>query len=225
MYLNNEFQELFRKANDLLGALLAQLDCDKMLDNKSDPERQYKAATIFFLIKAIKSYRAVHLLCSAGFFQDAAVLSRTIFEIFLQIAYMSGNPEDRAPLFIKHDLVGRYFLYLKLKKYPDLVNDIEKHRAELEKLTNQLRSWKTSTIKAKAGGERICDGSLKQWNRKIIEQKKVTFDCIRYIPTWFISACGWRQIKRTWCLSIRPREPRLVSIRRTQESGYGLLGP
>ncbi len=139
MYLNNEFQELFRKADDLLGALLAKLDCDKMLENKSDPEREYKAATIFFLTKAVKSYRAVHLLCSAGFFQDAAVLSRTIFEIFFHIAYMAGNPKERAPLFIKHDLVGRYFLYLKLKKYPDLVSAIEKRSAELEQLTAQFK--------------------------------------------------------------------------------------
>jgi uncharacterized protein DUF5677 len=149
MYLNNDFQELFRKADDLLGALLATLDCDKMLDNTSDPERNYKAATIFFLTKGVKSYRAVHLLCSTGFFQDAAVLSRTIFEIFLQIAYMAGNPKERAPLFIKHDLVGRYFLYLKLKKYPDLVSDIEKRSAELEQLTVQFKELEEQYNKGK----------------------------------------------------------------------------
>ena len=110
MYLNNEFQELFHKADALLGALFAKLDCDKMLDNKSDTEREYKDATLFFLAKAIKSYRAVHLLCSSGFFQDAAVLSRTIFEIYLQVAYMAGNHLERAPLFIKHDLVERVVL-------------------------------------------------------------------------------------------------------------------
>jgi hypothetical protein len=58
-----------------------------MLDNESDSERAYKAATLFFLAKAFKSYQAVHLLCSAGFFQDGAVLSRTMFEIFLQVSY------------------------------------------------------------------------------------------------------------------------------------------
>lgn len=149
MYLNKDFQELFRKADELVSALLAKLDCDKMLDNKSDPEQEYKAATLFFLTKAVKSYRAVHLLCSAGFFQDAAVLSRSIFEIFLQIAYMAGNPVERAPLFIKHDLVGRYFLYLKLKKYPDLVSDIEKHEAELEQLTAQFKELEDQYNKGK----------------------------------------------------------------------------
>jgi hypothetical protein len=53
-YLNKQSQELYRKADDLLGTLLAKLDCDQMLDNKSDPEREYKAATLFFLTKAVK---------------------------------------------------------------------------------------------------------------------------------------------------------------------------
>src|ERR1700680_1118840 len=113
-FLNNEFEELYRKAEALLRALLVKLDYDRMLDDKPDREYPYKAATLFFLTKAFKSYQAVHLLCSAGFFQDGAVLSRTMFEIFLQVAYMAGNPMERAPMFIKHDLVERYFLYLKL---------------------------------------------------------------------------------------------------------------
>jgi hypothetical protein len=111
-YLNEECQELYRKTADLLGALVAKLHCDQMLDNESDPEREYKAATHFFLTKAVKSYPAIRLLCAAGFFRDAAVLSRTIFEIFLQISYMADNPVERAQLFLKHVLVARYVLYL-----------------------------------------------------------------------------------------------------------------
>lgn len=139
IYVNDDFCEIYGKAEGLIGGLLAKLDCDQMLSNESDPERMYKGATLFFLTKAFKSYKAVHLLCSAGFFQDAAVLSRTIFEIYLQMSYMAGNPVERAPLFIKHDLVGRYFLYLKLKKYPNLVSDIEKRKENLEQLTIQFK--------------------------------------------------------------------------------------
>jgi hypothetical protein len=139
----------YRKADALLRALLAKLDCDQMLGNEPDPERAYKAATLFFLAKAFKSYQAVHLLCSAGFFQDGAVLSRTIFEIFLQVSYMAGNPVERAPLFIKHDLVGRYFLYLKLKKYPDLVSDIEKRKENLEQLATQFKELEDQYHKGK----------------------------------------------------------------------------
>ena len=53
-YLNNEFHELYRKAARLLCALLAKLDYDEMLANESDPERAYKAATLFFLSKPFK---------------------------------------------------------------------------------------------------------------------------------------------------------------------------
>jgi hypothetical protein len=97
----------------------------------------------------IKSYRAILLLCSAGFYQDAAVLSRTVFEIFLQVSYMAGNPIERAPLFLKHVLVEKYFLYLKLKKYPDLVSDIEKREADLEKLTAQFKELEDQYHKGK----------------------------------------------------------------------------
>jgi Family of unknown function (DUF5677) len=148
-YLKKEFQEQYRKADDLLCALLAKLDCDQMLDNKSDPDREYKAATLFFLTKAVKSYRAIQLLCSAGFFQDAAVLSRTIFEIFLQISYMASDPVERAPLFLKHVLVERYFLYLKLKKYPELVSDIEKREADLAQLTAHFKELEDQYKKGK----------------------------------------------------------------------------
>jgi Family of unknown function (DUF5677) len=138
-FLNNEFEEMYSKTDAVLRALLAKSDYDRMLNNEPDPEYAYKAATLFFLTKAFKSYQAVQLLCSAGFFQDGAVLSRTLFEIFLQVAYMAGSPMERAPMFIKHDLVERYFLYLKLKKYPDLVSDIERRKEDLEQLTIQFK--------------------------------------------------------------------------------------
>ena len=50
---------------------------------------------------------------------------------------MASNPVERASLFIKHDLVGRYFLYQRFKKYPDLVSDIEKRKEDLQLLIAQ----------------------------------------------------------------------------------------
>jgi hypothetical protein len=37
-------------------------------------------------------------------------------------------------LFKNHDIVERYFRYLKLSKYPDLVDSVEKDQEDLEKL-------------------------------------------------------------------------------------------
>jgi hypothetical protein len=100
-------------------------------------EQVYKGAMLFFLAKAFKSYQAIFELCRIGFFQDAVVLSRSIFEIFLQACWMLGDPEARATAFAKHDPVERYNRYQKLAKFPSLVKEIEERQEELD----QLRSW------------------------------------------------------------------------------------
>lgn len=100
----------------------------------SDVAYSYKGHMLFFLAKAFKTYEAIHLLSAAGYFQDAAVLTRTVFEITLQSSWMALDPIKRGDLFAKHDPVDRYYLYQKLSKYPDLVEGIEKRQEELARL-------------------------------------------------------------------------------------------
>jgi hypothetical protein len=68
---------------------------------------------------------------------------------FPQVSYMAGNPVERASLFIKHDLVGRYFLYQRFKKYPDLVSDIEKRKEDLQLLIAQAEELEDQYCKGK----------------------------------------------------------------------------
>jgi hypothetical protein len=51
----------------------------------------------------------------------------------VQILYVSGSAE-RGEVFLKHDPVDRYYLYLKLSKCPELVEGIANRAAELERV-------------------------------------------------------------------------------------------
>jgi hypothetical protein len=117
--------------------LLADIKPKLATLDASSPEFGRKTSTAFFLAKAFKTYRAIKVLVEHQYHQDAAVLARTIYEILLQILYVSGAVE-RGELFLKHDPVDRYYLYLKLSKYPDLVEGIANRVAELEKLKGQF---------------------------------------------------------------------------------------
>jgi hypothetical protein len=67
---------------------------NKIAENQRDNDWPYKCAFLFFAAKSFKSYQAIYTLCSTGFFQDGAMLHRTVFEIFLQALYMA---EDHLP--------------------------------------------------------------------------------------------------------------------------------
>ncbi len=138
-YLGDKNEEMFSRAANLVRLALTKTTPEKIAENQWDNEWPYKGAFLFFAAKSFKSYQAIYTLCSSGFFQDAAVLHRTVFEIFLQALYMAEDPRPRAKLFMKHDVAGRFFRYLKLSKYPELVDAIEKRQDELEKLELQFK--------------------------------------------------------------------------------------
>jgi hypothetical protein len=131
-------QEMFHRVVQLIGPTLAKMTPQTIPDDQFNVEWPYKASFLFFTAKAFKSYQAIYTLCSNGFFQDAAILHRTIFEIFLQALYMAEDHIRRAELFKNHDIAERYFRYLKLSKFPDLVSSIERQESALEELKSQF---------------------------------------------------------------------------------------
>ncbi len=125
-------KDLFNVTERLTDELLAQIE--PKLANPGwfvagvwQKEYGKNTSTAFFLTKAFKTCRAINLLAEHQYHQDAAVLARTIYEILLQVLYVSGAA-DRGELFLKHDPVDRYYLYMKLSKYPDVVDGIANHR-------------------------------------------------------------------------------------------------
>jgi hypothetical protein len=135
-------KDFFSNTERLINGLLADIKPKLATLDASSPEYGRRTSAAFFLAKAFKTYRAINLLVEHQYHQDAAVLARTIYEILLQVLFVSGAAE-RGELFLKHDPVDRYYLYLKLSKYPDLVEGIANRPAELEMLKGQFDQLET----------------------------------------------------------------------------------
>ena len=84
-----------------------------------DPEADvtFEAIMLFFFCKSYKTYQAIAVLWRAGFYEDAPLLTRTLFEIWMQAAYIGKSPKERAREFQEHDPVRMYRAYLALKKH------------------------------------------------------------------------------------------------------------
>ncbi len=141
-------KDFFNVAARLIDGLLAEIKPKLSTLAASSPEYGRKTSTAFFLAKAFKTYQAINLLVEHQYHQDAAILARTIYEIYLQTLYVSGAAE-RGELFLKHDPVDRYYLYMKLSKCSDLVEGIDNRVAELELLRGQFDELESDYVKNK----------------------------------------------------------------------------
>ena len=141
-------KDFFNVTARLIDGLLAEIKPKLATLGASSPEYGRKTSTAFFLAKAFKTYKAINLLVEHQYHQDAAILARTLYEIYLQVVYVSLAP-DRGELFLKHDPVDRYYLYLKLSKCPDLVEGVANRVVELEELKGQFNNLEADYVKNK----------------------------------------------------------------------------
>jgi hypothetical protein len=132
----------FRIAIDLAEKLVSRVPRVRARDSE---DLAYKISMWFFFCKAFKSLQATATLYESGFGEDALVIARTIFELYLQAAYMREAPHERARAFAEFDPVARYAWYKRLKSLnsQELVASIERdpvQLAELEALHNKFQS-------------------------------------------------------------------------------------
>ncbi len=124
----------------------------------------YCMITFFFFCKTYKTYQAIRELCREGFAEDALVLGRTIFEIYLQAEWMSQSPQDRAKDFMTYESIKRYDSYLKLKEYdPEFAALLDEHPDALAELrdAHDLHAHQFSK-NDRRGRRRIVDNWWKQ---------------------------------------------------------------
>jgi hypothetical protein len=84
---------------------------------------------IYWFAKAAKSYDAAILLWRSGYWQDAAMVGRTILEIALQAMYFRREPDRFAAEFFAHETVQRNILFKEMAEY----TNSEKIRSEIQK--------------------------------------------------------------------------------------------
>ena len=98
------------------------LEISNKIDNKipvgiAENESSLEKGTfLFFYFKVRKTYKAIVLLWNQGYPEDAFILTRTLFEISLQVRYISEDPQSRSERFIRFDPVRRWRHFAKLQK-------------------------------------------------------------------------------------------------------------
>jgi hypothetical protein len=87
----------------------------------------------YWFAKAAKSYDAAIVLWKNGYWQDAAMLGRTILEIALQAMYFRKEPEKFAAKFFAHETGEKNILFKDMTEYTDsdeIRGEIQKFFAE-----------------------------------------------------------------------------------------------
>lgn len=125
-----EMSPPLRRICDLVAELVARVKRDlekRPLDNLP------KKITLYWFAKAAKTYEATLRLWTIGYWQDAAILGRTIWDIFFQVAYLATDPERLASKFWA-DPIPRWSKMLK---------DIAEHGVPDE----ETRTWFAEYLK------------------------------------------------------------------------------
>ena len=95
--------KLFEIGRGLAESLLKKLQGVRMYRNL-----EQQRAMLFFFAKAYKTYQAAELLWTRGYIEDAYLLTRSIYEIRLQVLFMSRDPTKRSKEFMDHLLKSAF---------------------------------------------------------------------------------------------------------------------
>jgi hypothetical protein len=115
-----------------LGRGLAEEFLLRLRDSGRGGNTEYQRALLFFFSKAYKTYQAVASLNRQGFVEDAHSLARGVYEIRLQVIYMSGDPEVRSKQFFDHWVRSTFgTLQIVRRLHPDKLPALEQGEKEI----------------------------------------------------------------------------------------------
>lgn len=118
----------------------------RCLVNQSLPEKEKEELLLFAIGKSDKTLMAISLLCKQGFGQDAAMLSRSLFELALTVNYiMSDETDGLIKRFFAYDWVQREEMYDYSKNDDDEYENIKK-KAEIANKSYQYKKKGWSKI-------------------------------------------------------------------------------
>jgi len=114
--------------------------------SKKDSIYEYVIGLLFG--KALKTYKSINILCKEGYGQDAGILLRSLFEIYVSIAYISKDePEKRAKRYYDYSYIERKHLVelfdryeLKEKGFKDAGEAIQRNREEICRLYYEVKN-------------------------------------------------------------------------------------
>lgn len=96
---NSESKELHESFKD---GIRRSTQLVKAVSKETPVPGSCKYCLIAFLVRAINRFQAAYLLWQDEFYEEAAVIIRTIYELALQAHYMAHAPKARAKAFCDH---------------------------------------------------------------------------------------------------------------------------
>ncbi len=153
MQLESHYKQFEQLFNDLVGK-------EPKFIAQSPNEGLYKAAVMFFFIKSWKTFQGIFTLCNIGLGEDAGILLRSLFEMTVNLMYISKDPLERARLFVEYDFVQRQQLHEKFSRKKadpsyarilaaatlDTVEELENNYKRVKKNYPNKRSWSGKSL-------------------------------------------------------------------------------
>lgn len=169
---------------------------------RSKEDSIYEYVIGFLFGKAFKTYKSINVLCKEGYGQDAGILLRSLFEIYVSVAYISKDePEKKAKRYYDYSYIERKHLVelfdryeLKEKGFKDAGEAIQRNREEIYRLYDEV---KNNYKKEKGKTDEL------RWPGKSI--KKMAIDCgleTNYAVVFFIFSQLVHSTSMTECLYV-----------------------
>lgn len=121
----------------------------KILDTYNGKKLKfYSYIRLGLLCKYYKSIKAIYRLDSEGFFEDANIILRTVFEDFITIMYCESNPKNLYRRFFDYNVITRLQYVIGDNEVTELINVIKKEEIEeMKKRKNEFkRNYKARKI-------------------------------------------------------------------------------
>lgn len=116
---SKEYGVLLEIGERLLGFALAMTGKGQV--RLKEGELGFVAVILGLYTKAVKTFRAIHLLCVHGLCEDAQALLRTLSEILADIKYLAGeDKEDRARQYMDFIVIQDHKLIQATERNPGL---------------------------------------------------------------------------------------------------------
>lgn len=100
---------------------------DKVIDKEQKILGPRDMFASFAIGKGYKTHAAIILLCKNGYGEDAAILTRSLFDLLINLLYILADKEDkRAYRYFRHDWILRKKMLNYAMEKPDIMEKIQK---------------------------------------------------------------------------------------------------
>lgn len=125
-------------------------------------DSQYRIVGYLLFAKGYKTLLTVQNLCRVGCGSDGLALCATLFENYIDLAYIGRDPDPRSRMYVQYEFVEKYLQAKKLLRHNSLEDELRKYFRErmveleprasglLAQYPNPSKGWAQRTIRERA---------------------------------------------------------------------------